>query len=588
MDGANLQRRPTQVDRQVADAGRAGRNATAAALADDQRVARSQEPGCAFDVDRRRSRDDENEDVALVVDVLPGAAAGVPDEQRRIEILRCIAPNRPATRRCIRARRKSAGCEPFDQRKKASLFVPHVRFEQVSDFAHTRAHGRRIFELHRECAQPLMVDQRLDDHLMRVVAVDHEREERFLLLAKMRNGLGREESPERGDGGLGIRVVRRAAQLTRLQQRPMVFVRERDQSGMTLHAFNVAATVCARPLRAATGEKAAARLLNGPQRISDLPERRRPQPHEERAPLGVAAFILVDGLRADPEPDAKPHRAERECVQLRASETRAIERVDDHASFVPVVVTFSQTPPRVRPRLVASRLSLERRLWTAAAWPFGIALTSWHYMWRTTPMHRSEDAGSNEDYPPPLPLGFADGDVQVIRDGVGPLFHRLYRAHIRDAVLSPREVMDRLQADPNCATPTELARFLRVKGAEDRLAVGDELVVRMPGPWDGPVRVVATAADSFRLATLSGHLEAGQIEFRAAQAEDKLCVEIESWARSGDWLSNVLYHHLRMAKEVQLHMWASFLERVAKLACGRLTGGIEIVSRKVEDPVALS
>jgi hypothetical protein len=37
-----------------------------------------------------------------------------------------------------------------------------------------------------------------------------------------------------------------------------------------------------------------------------------------------------------------------------------------------------------------------------------------------------------------------------------------------------------------------------------------------------------------------------------------------------------------MAKEVQLHMWTSFLERVAKLADGRITGGIEIVSRTLQ------
>ena len=47
------------------------------------------------------------------------------------------------------------------------------------------------------------------------------------------------------------------------------------------------------------------------------------------------------------------------------------------------------------------------------------------------------------------------------------------------------------------------------------MEVGDEYVVRMPGPWDGPVRVVEVTPTSFRLATLDGHLEAGQIEFRA-------------------------------------------------------------------------
>ena len=38
-----------------------------------------------------------------------------------------------------------------------------------------------------------------------------------------------------------------------------------------------------------------------------------------------------------------------------------------------------------------------------------------------------------------------------------------------------------------------------------------------------------------------------------------------------------------MAKEVQLHMWTSFLERVARASGGRLTGGIEIHTRRVED-----
>jgi hypothetical protein len=215
-------------------------------------------------------------------------------------------------------------------------------------------------------------------------------------------------------------------------------------------------------------------------------------------------------------------------------------------------------------------------------------LTSWRYMWRTTPMHRSEEAGGADDLPPRLPEALVDDDVQGIEDGVGPLLHRLYRARIRDARLSPDELIGRLRADPNRAAPTELARFLKVRGAGRGLTVGAELVVRMPGPWDGPVRVTQATATSFRFTTLSGHLEAGQIEFRAMQTDETLRFEIESWARSGDRLSNLLYQHLRMAKEVQLHMWTSFLEQVAELAGGRLTGGVEIISRKVENPLASS
>jgi uncharacterized protein (UPF0548 family) len=58
---------------------------------------------------------------------------------------------------------------------------------------------------------------------------------------------------------------------------------------------------------------------------------------------------------------------------------------------------------------------------------------------------------------------------------------------------------------------------------------------------------------------------------------------IESWARSGDRLSRLLYEGLGMAKEVQLHMWTSFLERVASLAEGRMVGGIDIDTRRVDD-----
>ena len=39
-----------------------------------------------------------------------------------------------------------------------------------------------------------------------------------------------------------------------------------------------------------------------------------------------------------------------------------------------------------------------------------------------------------------------------------------------------------------------------------------------------------------------------------------------------------------MAKEVQLHMWSSFLERIADMAGEGLDGGIEITTRRLDDP----
>ncbi|MEA2507661.1 MAG: hypothetical protein QOH48_2279 [Actinomycetota bacterium] len=217
-------------------------------------------------------------------------------------------------------------------------------------------------------------------------------------------------------------------------------------------------------------------------------------------------------------------------------------------------------------------LPLSRRISTAARWPAGVGLTSWRYMWRTTPLHRTErHAEPDDSSPPELPTDVASEEIQTIDAGAGPLFHRLYRTRIRDASCSAEELMQQIGSDPNAVAPTEFARFFKVVGEPHRLRAGDEFTVRMPGPWDGPVRVVDVTPSSFRLATLEGHLEAGQIEFRAYE-DSELVFEIESWARSGDRLSSLLFDRLRIAKEVQLHMWISVLERATKLAGGTRAG----------------
>jgi hypothetical protein len=229
---------------------------------------------------------------------------------------------------------------------------------------------------------------------------------------------------------------------------------------------------------------------------------------------------------------------------------------------------------------VPRRPSPFRSLTTATRWPVGIVLTSWHYMWRTTPLHRSEAIDEGAPEPPPLPDGVDREELQTPADGAGPYFHRVYRARIRQADVTPEELVARIAEDVNRVAPGEFARFHKVLGEAGELRVGDEYVVRMPGPWDGPVRVVERTPTSWRFATLAGHLEAGQIRFSAAR-DGLLEFQIESWTRSGSRVSNLLYHHLRMSKEIQLHMWTSVLERVAKLSGGRMTGGIEIRTRRV-------
>ena len=226
---------------------------------------------------------------------------------------------------------------------------------------------------------------------------------------------------------------------------------------------------------------------------------------------------------------------------------------------------------------------LGRRAGTVARWPVGMGLAFWRYLWRTMPLHRSDQEGSpDRDLPPPLPDGVPGERLQRLEDGSGPLFRRRYRVRIEGGRLGPEELMGEVLREPNRAAPVEVAVFRKTRGASGPLRVGDEIVVRMPGPWDGPVVVVDRTPTSFRFATLEGHLEAGQIEFRTAADGDAVRFEIESWARSGDRHSGQLFDRVKLAKEMQLHMWTHFCERAAKLARGRIRGGIQIDTHRVE------
>jgi hypothetical protein len=234
------------------------------------------------------------------------------------------------------------------------------------------------------------------------------------------------------------------------------------------------------------------------------------------------------------------------------------------------------------------RLPLTRRAATAARWPLGVLKTGWDYLWRTTPMHRTEQPGSvPADAPPPLPPRTDRSDLQGVEDGFGPLMHRSYEVRVRDARLSASELIGAFAGWPDRAAPTALASFVKIRGDEDELRVGDEFTVRMPGPWDGPVRAVEVAPTHFSFVTLDGHLEAGRIRFEAHDlAPGRLEVRIEAWARGGDRLSNLLFDRLRVNKEVQLHMWTSVLERLTRLSGGRRDGPIDIRTRRV-DPAEL-
>ena len=154
--------------------------------------------------------------------------------------------------------------------------------------------------------------------------------------------------------------------------------------------------------------------------------------------------------------------------------------------------------------------------------------------------------------------------LQLPSNGFGKLIHRRYSIEFNCGETAG-EIAAEISRDPNPYCNEAMASFDKVVGAADRMAVGDEYLIRISGPWNGPVRVIDMDEASFALATLDSHLEAGFIEFKVADLDNqRRSLTIQSWATSGGPVVWVTYSLLRVTKLAQTAMWTEFCERVAE------------------------
>lgn len=217
-----------------------------------------------------------------------------------------------------------------------------------------------------------------------------------------------------------------------------------------------------------------------------------------------------------------------------------------------------------------------------ARWVLGTALVTWRYLWETTPLHRADQRGDEHDYPPQVPDEAVDERVQLLPAGCGPMFHRQFHVRIAAADLEAHQLIDHVVRDFKHFVPTEVVDVHTDECGPDGPRVGDELMVEMPGPWNGPVRISHRDDTSLHLVTLRGHLEVGQVHFGAREQEDLLIFEIELWARASSRVVHLLYSHLRLAKEVQLNMWVRFCQTAVTTSGGRLVDGVHISTRRLD------
>ena len=154
--------------------------------------------------------------------------------------------------------------------------------------------------------------------------------------------------------------------------------------------------------------------------------------------------------------------------------------------------------------------------------------------------------------------------LQLPADGYGKLIHRQYSIEF-DSNDSAREIMAAISYDLNHYCHDAMAAFEKETGTSESMEDGDEYLIRISGPWHGPVRVIDKTATSFAFATRDKHLEAGFIEFEIHDGDErKRRLTIQSWATSGGPVVWVTYAILRVTKLAQTAMWTEFCNRVAE------------------------
>lgn len=169
--------------------------------------------------------------------------------------------------------------------------------------------------------------------------------------------------------------------------------------------------------------------------------------------------------------------------------------------------------------------------------------------------------------------------VVSAREGTGPLLERDYYARLRDSGLAPSQVMELVRRNFVSLAPDGLAAFHT--SANDGIAVGDELDIRIFAAGECRVRVVHMDAQSITLGTLEGHPEAGRITFGCYRDDEgELLFHIRSRARSDSLLR--LFGFVVAGKAMQTNTWTDFLSRTGALAKGSVRA-VHAAMRTLDD-----
>lgn len=168
------------------------------------------------------------------------------------------------------------------------------------------------------------------------------------------------------------------------------------------------------------------------------------------------------------------------------------------------------------------------------------------------------------------------------RAGAGKYLERDYWAVIRACRYRPSELMRQVAERFVELAPADLTQFRCLDPGGGALAVGQELEVRIVGAGSCYVRVVHADAQSFTLATLKGHVEAGRITFGAYRSpHGDVIFHIRSRARSASRAKYLGF--LAAGEAMQTNTWTDFVTAVAHSFGSGVIGFIHAETRPAPD-----
>jgi hypothetical protein len=180
----------------------------------------------------------------------------------------------------------------------------------------------------------------------------------------------------------------------------------------------------------------------------------------------------------------------------------------------------------------------------------------------------------------PPPSRPHDG-AQSRDEGVGPLVIRTYQVDIDRPTRTARELIEEFRIDPNQFISGLAAGFVNRDRPARNLEAGDQFVVELPGPWNGPVHVDHSDDEFVILATLQGHMEAGHIRFDVAPFAGGYSFRIRSWARAGDRAFAALHLAIPIARELQTAVWTAMCDRAVTISGGTRAGKIRVATEEL-------